>query len=119
MQKAQQPLQCAISAGVILPFDVFNMAINGDIDKSFSYKEGVTCRHLLFEDTKHMISILRGAKSPKYSLEKMKTILNYLNFFQDDSYFILSSSDPFPALIKDNSSFLVNRKFISSFTASI
>jgi predicted ATP-grasp superfamily ATP-dependent carboligase len=94
------PLQCAISAGVDLPYDVFNMAINGDIDTNLSYKEGVTCRHLLFEDTKHLISVLRGAKSPKYSLGKMKTIFNYLNFFRDDSYFILSSSDPLPALIK-------------------
>jgi hypothetical protein len=76
------------------------MAINGDIDTNLSYKEGVTCRHLLFEDTKHLISVLRGAKSPKYSLGKMKTIFNYLNFFRDDSYFILSSSDPLPALIK-------------------
>ncbi len=94
------PLQCAISAGVDLPYDVFNMSINGDIDTDLSYKEGVTCRHLLFEDTKHMISVLRGAKSPKYSLGKMTTLINYLNFFRDDSYFILSSSDPLPALKK-------------------
>lgn len=94
------PLQCAISAGVDLPYDVFNMSINGDIDTDLSYKEGVTCRHLLFEDTKHMISVLRGAKSPKYSLGKMTTLINYLNFFRDDSYFILSTSDPLPALKK-------------------
>ena len=94
------PLQCAISAGVDLPFDVYNMTINGDIEPDFSYMEGVTCRHLLFEDTKHLISILRGTKSPKYTLGKLATLLNYLNFFRDDSYFVLSASDPLPALKK-------------------
>ena len=94
------PIQCAISAGVDLPFDVYNMTINGDIEPDFSYKEGVTCRHLIFEDTKHLISILRGTKSPKYTLGKMATLFNYLNFFRDDSYFVLSASDPLPALKK-------------------
>jgi predicted ATP-grasp superfamily ATP-dependent carboligase len=93
-------LQCAIAAGVDFPFDVFNMAMKGDIETDLSYKEGVTCRHLLFEDTKHLLSVLRGEKSPKYSIGKMATILNYLNFFHDDSYFVLSLSDPLPALKK-------------------
>ena len=94
------PLQCAISAGVDFPFAIFNMTMKGDIETDLSYKEGVTCRHLLFEDTKHLISVLRGTKSPKYNLGKMATILNYLNFFHDDSYFVLSSSDPLPAFKK-------------------
>jgi predicted ATP-grasp superfamily ATP-dependent carboligase len=94
------PIQCAIAAGVDLPFAVFNLAINGDINSDLSYKEGVTCRHLLFEDTKHMIGVLRGAKSPKYTIGKMATLLNYLNFIRDDSYFVLSLSDPLPALKK-------------------
>jgi predicted ATP-grasp superfamily ATP-dependent carboligase len=94
------PLQCAISAGVDLPYAVYNMAVNGDIEPDLSYKEGVTCRHLLFEDTKHLISILKGVKSPKYSYGRMATLLNYLNFFRDDSYFVISSSDPMPALKK-------------------
>ena len=64
------PIQCAISAGVDLPFALYNMAINGDIETDLSYKEGITCRHLLFEDTKHMVSILRGTRSPKYTLRK-------------------------------------------------
>jgi len=94
------PLQCAISAGVDLPFAVYNMTINGDIESDFSYKEGVTCRYLLFEDTKHLISILRGFKSPKYNIGKMATLFTYLNFFRDDSYFVLSLADPLPALKK-------------------
>ncbi len=94
------PLQCAISAGVDLPFAVYNMTINGDIEPDFSYKEGVTCRYLLFEDTKHLVSILRGVKSPKYNFGKMATLFNYLNFYRDDSYFVLSLTDPLPALKK-------------------
>jgi predicted ATP-grasp superfamily ATP-dependent carboligase len=92
------PIQCAISAGVDLPIAVFNMAMKGDIETDLSYKEGVTCRHLLFDDTKHMLSVMRGNKSPKYTLGKLATLVNYLNFFHDDSYFILSMSDPRPAL---------------------
>ncbi len=94
------PVQCAISAGVDLPYDVYKIALDGDIETDLSYKTGITCRNLLFEDTKHMISILRGAKSPKYTLGKTATFLNYLKFHQDDSYFIFSKSDPMPAFRK-------------------
>ncbi len=74
------PIQCAISAGVDLPYDMYRMALEGDIETDLSYKEGVTCRHLLFEDTKHVISVLRGTKSPEYTLGKLPTLLNSLNF---------------------------------------
>jgi predicted ATP-grasp superfamily ATP-dependent carboligase len=94
------PLQCAISAGVDLPYAVYNMAVKGDIEPDFSYKEGITCRYLLFEDTKHLISILKGVKSPKHRYGKVATLINYLNFFHDDSYFVLSFTDPLPALKK-------------------
>jgi predicted ATP-grasp superfamily ATP-dependent carboligase len=94
------PIQCAISAGVDLPFALYNMAIKGDIETDLSYREGITCRHLLFEDTKHMVSILRGTRSPKYTYGKIATFFNYLNFFKDDSYFVLSLTDPGPALKK-------------------
>ncbi|HKK43686.1 MAG TPA: hypothetical protein VJ963_14815, partial [Bacteroidales bacterium] len=60
----------------------------------------IKCRHLLFEDTNHMLSILRGTKSPKYKYGKIRTVMNYLNFFNDNSYFVLSLSDPVPALKK-------------------
>jgi predicted ATP-grasp superfamily ATP-dependent carboligase len=94
------PIQCAISAGADLPYAIFKMAIEGDIETDLSYKENITCRHLLFEDTKHMLSVLKGTKSPKYNYGKISTLLNYLNFFRDDSYFVLSLSDPLPALKK-------------------
>jgi predicted ATP-grasp superfamily ATP-dependent carboligase len=93
-------VQCAISSGVDFPYAMFMMALNGDIEEDLSYREGVTCRHLLFEDTKHMVSVLRGARSPKYKMGKMRTLVNYLNFFNDNAYFVLSVSDPMPALKK-------------------
>jgi predicted ATP-grasp superfamily ATP-dependent carboligase len=94
------PLQCAISAGADFPYAIYNMAINGDIETDLSYKEGVTCRNLLYADTNHMMSVLKGMKSPKYTLGKFATLCNYLNFFNDDSDFILSFADPLPALKK-------------------
>ena len=94
------PLQCAISAGADFPYAVYNMAINGDIETDLSYKEGVTCRNLLFADTNHMMSVMRGMKSPKYTLGKFATLRNYLNFFNDNSDFILSFADPRPGLKK-------------------
>jgi predicted ATP-grasp superfamily ATP-dependent carboligase len=94
------PLQCAISAGADLPYAVYRMALEGDIESDLSYKENVTCRHLLFEDTKHMVSVFKGARSPKYKYGRLATLLNYLNFFRDDSYFVLSFSDLSPAMKK-------------------
>jgi hypothetical protein len=52
-----------------------------------------------------MMSIMRGEKSLKYTLGKTATIVNYLNFFRDDSYYFLSLSDPAPAFRKILSSF--------------
>jgi predicted ATP-grasp superfamily ATP-dependent carboligase len=94
------PLQCAVSAGCDLPYAFFNMVLEGDIETDLNYREGIKCRHLLFEDTKHMISVLKGQKSPKYTYGRIATLLNYLNFFMDDSYFVLSAADPKPALKK-------------------
>jgi hypothetical protein len=94
------PLQCAISAGADFPYSVYKMAINGDIETDLSYKEGVTFRNLLYADTNHMMSVMRGMKSPKYTLGKFATLCNYLNFFNDNSDFILSFADSLPALKK-------------------
>ncbi len=94
------PVQGAITAGVDFPYSLFRMALLGDIETDFSYREGVKCRHLLYADTLHLVSVLRGAKSLKYNLGKTRTVLNFLKFWQDDSYFILSLSDPRPALKK-------------------
>jgi predicted ATP-grasp superfamily ATP-dependent carboligase len=94
------PLQGAVSAGADLPFAFCNMVVNDDVETDLNYKVGVRCRHLLFEDTRHLISILKGNKSPKYTLGKMATLINYLNFFRDDAYYVLSLSDPKPAIKK-------------------
>jgi predicted ATP-grasp superfamily ATP-dependent carboligase len=90
----------AISAGVDFPYAMYRLAIDGRIGKNLDYKKGVKCRSLLFEDTKHLLSVLSGAKSPKYKIGKLQTLINYLKFYEDDAYFILSMKDPLPALIK-------------------
>jgi predicted ATP-grasp superfamily ATP-dependent carboligase len=94
------PIQCAISSGVDLPYDMFRMEFYGDIEKQLKYRTGVTCRHLLFDDTKHLISVLKGEKNTKYDPGKFTALLNYIKFWKDGSYFILSLSDPKPALRK-------------------
>jgi predicted ATP-grasp superfamily ATP-dependent carboligase len=93
-------VQCAVSSGADFPFAFFRMAVYGDIEPDLSYRKGVVGRHLLFEDTKHLMSVLRGEKSPKYNLGKMATLISYLNFFRDDCYFVLSLSDLYPAFRK-------------------
>ncbi len=93
-------IQGAIAAGVDFPHALYRMAMEQDIETDLSYKAGVTCRDLLFEDTKHLISVLRGAKSPKYTPGKTATLINFLKFHRDDSYFVLSASDPMPAIRK-------------------
>jgi predicted ATP-grasp superfamily ATP-dependent carboligase len=94
------PIQCAISAGVDLPFDIFRMAMEGDIETDFTYQEGIRCRHLLFDDIKYLISVFRGGKSLKYDTRKIPVLLDFLKFKRDDSYFVVSRSDPMPALKK-------------------
>jgi len=94
------PVQCAISAGVDLPFDLTRMAIEGDIEADFSYQAGIRCRHLLFDDIKHLFSVFRGGTSLKYDTRKIPVLLNFLNFRRRDAYFFISRSDPMPALKK-------------------
>lgn len=94
------PLQCAITAGVDLPLAYYEMLVRGGIDTVRDYQEGKTCRHLLFEDLKHLMSILKGVKSLKYKQSRMQALFNFINFARDDSYFILSRTDMGPAMKK-------------------
>ncbi|MCB0283320.1 MAG: ATP-grasp domain-containing protein, partial [Calditrichaeota bacterium] len=90
----------AINAGIDLPDALYRIATNGDVETVIDYPAGVKTRYLLYSDTKHMLSVLRGEKSPKYKLGKIKTLINYLNFFGDDGYYVVSMSDPMPMIKK-------------------
>ena len=94
------PLQGAVNAGVDFPYELFQLSLNRKIEPDLNYPLGKKCRALLFEDTKHLISVLRGVKSPKYNIGKFRTLINYLNFFKDNGYFILSFKDPLPGIVK-------------------
>lgn len=93
-------LPSAIAAGVDFPYLLYRMAIEGDIEPSFEYKVGVKCRHLLFDDMYHLISVMKGTYSPHYKLKKLQTLLNFLKFYEDNAYYILSLDDPKPIIIK-------------------
>jgi predicted ATP-grasp superfamily ATP-dependent carboligase len=83
-------LQVAINAGVDFPSLLFDLMKNGDIEKSFTYKPGIRCRHLIFNDTRRLLSILKG---PYESLYKVKSVADFLTFHPDDGYYIFSLDD--------------------------
>jgi hypothetical protein len=76
------------------------LALGENVEADFNYKLGIRCRQLLFDDTLHMLDVLRGVKTPKYQLGKMRTLINYLKFYEDDAYYIASLKDPVPALVR-------------------
>ena len=93
-------LQLSIIAGVDYPYLLCKMAIDGDIEKNFEYKEGVRCRNLLWGDARHLIDVLKNRAGPNYPIGKLQTLINFLKFHEDRSYYILSIDDPMPALAK-------------------
>jgi hypothetical protein len=65
------------------------MLMGKNVEADLSYKLEVRCRQLLFDDTVHLLDVLRGVKSDKYQLGKIRTLINYLKFHKDDAYYIL------------------------------
>ena len=92
-------LQVAINAGVDFPSLLFELMKTGDIEKSFDYKTGVRCRHLVFDDILRLLSILRGHYSRSY---KIKSITDFLTFHPEEGYFVccLDDLNPFLHLIR-------------------
>jgi len=90
-------LSLTISAGVDYPYLLYKMAVEGDITPNLEYKVGVKGRNLLLDDTRHMLSVLKGAKSRKYGLGRVQTIINYLKFHEYRNDFVFSLDDPLPA----------------------
>jgi predicted ATP-grasp superfamily ATP-dependent carboligase len=86
-----------IAAGVDYPYDFYRILMDGDIETKLEYKIGVMGRELLI-DGRHMMSVLRGASSPKYKIGKMKTLLNFMKFYKYKTDFVLSLNDPGPGL---------------------
>ncbi len=90
-------LQGAISAGVDFPYLLYRMVEDGDIETSLNYKTGMKCRNVIFRDLRLLRVILKGKYSIKY---KLSTLINFIKFYQDDSYYILSMDDVRPFLVE-------------------
>jgi len=91
-------LPLTIAAGVDYPYEFYRMIKDGDIEADLRYKIGVKGRSILMGDGRHLLSVLKGKKSPKYNLGKLQTILNFMKFHEYDTDFILSFDDPMPAV---------------------
>lgn len=91
-------LQSAITAGVDFPYLLYKMVEEGDIDTSLNYRTGVKSRYVLFNDLRYTLEILKGNYTTSH---KLRTIVDFLNFYQDDSYYIFTLEDfkPFLAFL--------------------
>jgi predicted ATP-grasp superfamily ATP-dependent carboligase len=88
-------LQVAINAGVDFPSLLHRMLDEGDIEKDLSYKTGVKCRYLLFNDLFRLIKMMRR----NYSLErKMNTIEEFFRFHENNGYYVYSPDDRKPLI---------------------
>ncbi len=88
-------LQCAISAGVDFPFLLYELAIGNPIGVSYDYKAGITTRNVICNDLRHLLTVLKGQFPFSY---KLKTMTDFVKFYQDDAYFIFSFEDIRPFL---------------------
>jgi len=91
-------LSLALAAGVDYPHLLYKIATEGDIPANLGYKVGVLGRHLILDDSRHMINVLKGAKTPKYETGRLRTALNYLKFHEYNTDYIISLDDPAPAM---------------------
>jgi len=94
-------LQGAISAGIDFPFLLYKLFHEGDIDKDNHYKTGIRTRNAIANDYRQLSSIIRG-NYPR-ALKK-SSLIEFLKFYKDDSYYIFDWDDmrPFLSYIKDS-----------------
>jgi predicted ATP-grasp superfamily ATP-dependent carboligase len=83
-------LQVAINAGVDFPSLLFELVSNGDIKKSFDYKTGIRCRHVIIDDLQRLLSIIKGHYAGSY---KVATIIDFLKIYPQDGYYIFTLDD--------------------------
>jgi predicted ATP-grasp superfamily ATP-dependent carboligase len=86
-------LQGAINAGVNFPFLLFQMAQQGDIEKKLDYQAGVKTRNVIPYEFQRLRNILLGHNPKKV---KITSVLEFLNFYQDNGYFIFDIGDVMP-----------------------
>ena len=86
-------MQVAINAGVDFPGHLVNLLKDGDIEKSHSYKTGIRCRYMLYNDLVRLLTIL---KSDYPSREKKRALQDFFVIPKNDSYYIYAPDDPAP-----------------------
>lgn len=86
-------MQVAINAGVDFPALLYQILTEGDIDTNLTYKTGMRCRHLLFNDMVRMIDVLRNVYPGIY---KWDTVRDFFTFRNSDKYYVYSTDDILP-----------------------
>jgi predicted ATP-grasp superfamily ATP-dependent carboligase len=104
--------QGAIAAGVDFPFLLYKMITEGDLDTSLNYRTGIRCRYVIFDDLMHLATIISGRYPRGF---KMRTVMNFLDFYGDDGYYVFSWDDikPFFILISIKLSQYLSRRPIT------
>lgn len=86
-------MQVAINAGVDFPHLLCRMLTDGDIERSLSYKTGIRCRYIAFNDLFRLAAVMQG----KYSFnDKKNTLKDFLKFPSSDGYYVYSHDDILP-----------------------
>jgi predicted ATP-grasp superfamily ATP-dependent carboligase len=86
-------LQVAINAGVDFPYLLINMLKDGDIEKSLSYKSGVRCRYLLYNDLVRLITILQNDYPARYI---RRALQDFFAINKNDEYYVYTIDDLIP-----------------------
>jgi predicted ATP-grasp superfamily ATP-dependent carboligase len=110
-------LSLPVASGVDFPYLLCKMALDGDVDILLEYKTGIKSRWLFYGDVKYFIAVLKGYSTPwgYKSPGRIKTILEFLKFYEKDTtYDFLSWDDPVPGIIKIFSP-VVNKLYRSDF----
>jgi len=86
-------LQGAISAGVDFPYLLYQMILEGDIEKNLDYKKGIKTRNVIPYEYQRLRGIIMGHYPNNF---KIASVLEFLKFYQDDAYFIFDIQDMKP-----------------------
>jgi predicted ATP-grasp superfamily ATP-dependent carboligase len=107
-------LSVAVKAGVDLPYLLYRMAMDGDVQGVFDYKVGVKGRY--FEhDLLHMVSLLTNASSMSCvrNRKKLKVLRDWLKFYESGIFYdLFEFDDSLPFLFSLVSSPLALLKFL-------
>jgi predicted ATP-grasp superfamily ATP-dependent carboligase len=102
-------LQGAISAGVDFPSLLYTLFQEGDIDNNNVYRTGVRTRNAIANDFRQLSSVIRG----NYPLvSKKSSLIEFLKFYRDDSYYIFNWDDlrPFLSYISDSATRVIKKR---------